>query len=55
MEDQLTEFAMLVFVAIKTTFLWNKNVSKSCFAHCIYDPNLIFTAFIILELFTILV
>ena len=53
-EGQLTESSKYVFVAMVTTVPWQQSFYVSCFAHCICKPNPFFRAFVIPELFTIM-
>ena len=53
-ENQLAELSKYAFVAIATTFPWQQKFCESSFANCIRKPNPIFRAFIIPELFTIM-
>ena len=50
----LTESSKIAFLAELRAFDGNKNFYKSFFACFMYEPNVIFSAFILLKVFTIM-
>ena len=53
-EGQFTELGKLAFVAMVTPLSRQETFYKSCFDHCICEPSLTFMAFMLLELFSIM-
>ena len=49
-----TELSILVFVSMITALTGHQKFCKSCFPHCIHQPNVSFKALMLLGLFRIM-